>query len=208
MACHAEDHGFESRSIRNFINKNILLLNFRKILKKIKILIKFKIRFFILNFFFKKKFFFKNIFLCIFFKNKYKKKFFNKNYVILYLLKNNGNLYSCIRTCYIYNVIPVLNFIKKKKIYSYFNNIFFIKNIFFFIIYIKSKIIISLTNKSNIILKKIKIVIKFIIFIGNEKNSLSKKILKKSDILLKIKTYRKKSLNVNVVNGIILNYLK
>ncbi|WP_416044556.1 TrmH family RNA methyltransferase [Candidatus Carsonella ruddii] len=137
-----------------------------------------------------------------------RKKFFNKNYVVLFLLKNNGNLYSCIRTCYIYNIIPVLNYKKNKIINSYFNNILFIKNIYFFTKYIKNKIIISLTINSKTLLKKIVLKIKFIIFIGNEKKSLSKKILKKSDILLKINTYRKKSLNVNVVNGIILNFLK
>ncbi|WP_433927735.1 TrmH family RNA methyltransferase [Candidatus Carsonella ruddii] len=186
----------------------MLIYNFRKILKNLKKIIKLKIFFIICNIFFKKNFFFNFNIFCIFFKNKFKKKFFKKNFLILYLLNNNGNICSCIRTCYLYNIISVLNFKKKKLINSYFNNVLYIKNLFFFLRYMNNKILIGLTNKSNIFLKKIKIKINFIILIGNEKKSFQKKIFKKTDILLKIKTYRKKSLNVNVVNGIILNYLK
>ncbi|MFI4913505.1 MAG: hypothetical protein ACH6QR_00680 [Candidatus Carsonella ruddii] len=74
--------------------------------------------------------------------------------------------------------------------------------------YFKKKIFLALTIKACIFLKQIKKIKKFVLIIGNEKKSLIKKINFKIDIFLKIKNYRKKSLNVNVINGILLNYLK
>ncbi|MFI4870114.1 MAG: TrmH family RNA methyltransferase [Candidatus Carsonella ruddii] len=127
---------------------------------------------------------------------------------MLYYLKNNGNINACIRTCYIFNVISVVNFKKKKKITNIYDNIIYIKNFLFFSLFLKKKIFLALTIKAYIFLKKIKKIKKFILIIGNEKKSLIKKINNKIDIFLKIKTYRKKSLNTNVINGIILNYLK
>ncbi|MFI4878700.1 MAG: TrmH family RNA methyltransferase [Candidatus Carsonella ruddii] len=127
--------------------------------------------------------------------------------MILYYLKNNGNVNSCIRTCYTYNVVSVISF-KKKHVINLYNNIVYIKNFFFFLLFFKKKIFLALTTKAYIFLKKIKKIKKFVLVIGNEKKSLIKKINFKIDIFLKIKTYRKKSLNVNVVNGILLNYLR
>ncbi|MGK2912705.1 MAG: TrmH family RNA methyltransferase [Candidatus Carsonella ruddii] len=156
----------------------------------------------------KKNFFFKCIFFFLIFNLKIRKKFFNKNYVILYYLKNNGNINSCIRTCYVYNTIAVVNFKKQKYINNIYSNIIYIKNFLFFILFFKNKFFLALTIKAYILLKKIKKIKKFVLIIGNEKKSLIKKINFKIDIFLKIKTYRKKSLNVNVINGILLNYLK
>ncbi|XRA05479.1 MAG: TrmH family RNA methyltransferase [Candidatus Carsonella ruddii] len=160
------------------------------------------------NYFIKKKFFFKCNFFFLIFNLKIKKKFFNKNYVILYYLKNNGNINSCIRTCYIFNVISVVNLKKKKNVINIYNNIIYIKNFFFFYFFFKKKIFLALTIKAYIFLKKIKKIKKFVLIIGNEKKSLVKKNNFKIDIFLKIQTYRKKSLNVNAINGILLNYLK
>lgn len=209
LTCQVEDHEFESRSVRNIKNKIIIIIkNFRKLLKKIRFLIKLNYFFLISNFYIKKKIFFKCLVFFLYFNLKIKKQFLNKNYVILFFLNNNGNINSCIRTCYIFNVISVLKYSNKKKINSFFNNVLYVKNIFFFIIFFKNKFFIALTIKAFILLKKVKNKKKFLLFIGNEKKSLSKKIFLKMDILLKINTYRKKSLNVNVINGIILNYLK
>ncbi|XZR52651.1 MAG: hypothetical protein ACM3Q7_00340 [Candidatus Carsonella ruddii] len=183
----------------------MIIINFRKILKKIKSLIKLKKIFLLCNFFFKKKFFFKCKFFLIYIKNIFKKFFFIKNFVILYLLNNIGNINSCIRTNFLFNTISVLNKKIKLKINSYYNNIFLIKNLLFFLFFIKKKyIIINLSIKSFFFLKQINIKKFFSILIGNEKKSIKKKIFLKSDIILKIKTYCNKSLNVNVINGIFL----
>ncbi|MGK2931032.1 MAG: TrmH family RNA methyltransferase [Candidatus Carsonella ruddii] len=187
---------------------NIIIKNFRKSLKKIRNLIKLKFFFILSNLYIKKKFFFKCNSFFLFFHLTIKKNFLNKNYVVLYFLKNNGNINSCIRTCYVYNVISVVNFNIYIYINNIYNNIIYIKNFFFFTLFFKKKIFLALTIKSSIFLKKIKKIKKFILIIGNEKKSLIKKINSKIDIFLKIKTYRKKSLNVNVINGILLNYLK
>ncbi|BFI90880.1 TrmH family RNA methyltransferase [Candidatus Carsonella ruddii] len=187
----------------------MILINFRKILKKIKSLVIMKKKFLICNFFLKKKNFFKCKYFLIYIKNKFNSFFSLKNSVILYLLNNIGNINSCIRTNFLFNVISIVNNKKKKKINSFYNNIFFIKNLIFFLFFIKKNIIlISLTIKSTIFLKQILIKKKFSILIGNEKKSIKKKIILISDILLKIKTYCNKSLNVSVVNGIILYKIK
>ncbi|WGS66731.1 hypothetical protein MEJ65_00350 [Candidatus Carsonella ruddii] len=184
----------------------MIIINFRKILKKIKSLIKLKNFFLICNFFLKKKKFFKCNFFLIYIKNIIKNFFIIKNFVILYLLNNTGNINSCIRTNYLFNTISIINKKKKKKINSNYTNIFFIKNLNFFLYFIKKiTVLISLTIKSCFFLKQIIIKKNFSILIGNEKKSIKKKFFLKSDILLKIKTYCKKSLNVNVVNGILLN---
>ncbi|WMC19924.1 MAG: TrmH family RNA methyltransferase [Candidatus Carsonella ruddii] len=183
----------------------MIIINFRKILKKIKSIVKLKNFFFIFNFFIKKKCFFKFNGFLIYIKNLFKNFFFIKNFVILYLLKNIGNINSCIRTNYTFNINSVVNKKNKKKINSYYNNIFYIKNLFFFLYFIKKKyVLISLTIKSFFLLKQIKIKKNFSILIGNEKKSIKRNIFLKSDILLKIKTYCNKSLNVNVINGIFL----
>ncbi|MGK2916034.1 MAG: hypothetical protein ACSLEH_00285 [Candidatus Carsonella ruddii] len=160
------------------------------------------------NLYIKKNFFYKCKFFFLIFNLKIKKKFFNKNYVILYYLKNNGNINACIRTCYIFNVISVINLKKKKNIINIYNNIIYIKNFLFFSLFFKKKIFLALTIKAFIYLKKIKKIKKFVLIIGNEKKSLIKKNNYKVDIFLKIKTYRKKSLNTNVINSIVINYLK
>ncbi|WP_432782492.1 hypothetical protein V7Z35_00365 [Candidatus Carsonella ruddii] len=67
--------------------------------------------------------------------------------------------------------------------------------------------IIGLSINSNIDLKKINNNINFVIFIGNETKSFIKLFYKKFDLILKIETYCKKSLNVSVVNAITLHYL-
>ncbi|WMC19326.1 MAG: TrmH family RNA methyltransferase [Candidatus Carsonella ruddii] len=183
----------------------MIIINFRKILKKIKLLISLKIFFLICNTFLKKKKFFKCNFFFLYIKNIFNNFFLIKNFVILFLLNNIGNINSCIRTNYLFNVISVIKKKKKKKINSNYNNIFLIKNLNFFLFFIKKKnILISLTTKSFFFLKQIIIKNNFSILIGNEKKSIKKIFFLKSDILLKIKTYCKKSLNVNVVNGIIL----
>ncbi|MFI4883748.1 MAG: TrmH family RNA methyltransferase [Candidatus Carsonella ruddii] len=165
--------------------------------------------FFILsNLYIKKNFFFKCKFFFLIFNLKIRKKFFNNNYVVLYYLKNNGNINSCIRTCNIFNIISVVDFKKKKYIVNIYNNIIYIKNFLFFSLFFKKKVFLALTIKAYVFLKKIKKIKKFILIIGNEKKSLIKKINNKIDIFLKIKTYRKKSLNTSVINGIVLNYLK
>lgn len=197
LACHVEDHGFKSRSIR------MIFFNFRKILKILKKNIKNKFLFF--NKYFKKNFFYKFNLNFIFFYNKQSLKIKNNNFIILYFLKNIGNINSCIRTIKLFNSVSIIKLNIKNKIISCFNNVFFIKKISFFLFFIKKKkVLISLTTKSKNFLKKIKIKINFVLLIGNEKNSLKKKYFLKSDFLLKIKTYCKKSLNVNVVLGIIL----
>ncbi|AFP83915.1 TrmH family RNA methyltransferase [Candidatus Carsonella ruddii] len=187
----------------------MIIKNFRKILKKIKFLVKTKNFFLIFNFFFKKKKFFKSLFLFLYIKNNIIKKFFLKNFTILYLLKNIGNINVCVRTNYIFNSISIINYYYKKKINSFFNNIIYIKNIIFFLFFIKKKyILISLTTKAKLFFNNIKIKKKFAFLIGNEKKSIKKKILFNFDLLLKINTYCRKSLNVNVINGIFLfNFL-
>ncbi|WMC20521.1 MAG: hypothetical protein PNH44_00350 [Candidatus Carsonella ruddii] len=183
----------------------MIIINFRKILKKIKSVIKLKKKILICNFFIKKKFFFKFNNFLVYIKNIFKNFYFIKNFVILYLLNNIGNINACIRTNFTFNINSVVNEKNKKKINSYYNNIFYIKNLIFFLFFIKKKyVLISLTIKSYFFLKQIKIKKNFSILIGNEKKSIKKKFFLKSDILLKIKTYCNKSLNVNVINGIFL----
>ncbi|AFP84099.1 putative RNA methyltransferase, TrmH family [Candidatus Carsonella ruddii HT isolate Thao2000] len=183
----------------------MIIKNFRKILKKIKFLIKQKSFFLMFNIFFKKKKNFKSLSFFLYVKKIIKKKFLLKNFTILYLLKNIGNINVCVRTNYIFNTISIIKYCIKKKINSFYNNIIYIKNLLFFIIFIKKKFtLISLTIKSKIFLNKINIKTNFALLIGNEKKSIKKKILLLFDIILKINTYCKKSLNVNVVNGILL----
>ncbi|WP_432782729.1 TrmH family RNA methyltransferase [Candidatus Carsonella ruddii] len=151
---------------------------------------------------------YKNNNFFLYFENSFKKKIINKNFSILYFLKNNGNIHSCIRTCYLFKIISVIKKKNHKYINSYYQNIFFVKNIFFFLLYFKKKkLIIGLSINSNIDLKKINNNINFVIFIGNETKSFIKLFYKKFDLILKIETYCKKSLNVSVVNAITLHYL-
>ncbi|BCG49281.1 TrmH family RNA methyltransferase [Candidatus Carsonella ruddii] len=171
-------------------------------------IIKLNAFFILFNFFFKKKFLYKNNNFFLYFKNFFKKKIINKNFSILYFLKNNGNINSCIRTCHLFNIISVIKKKNHKHINSYYYNIFFVKNIFFFLLFFKKKkLIIGLSINSSISIKKINNNTNFIVFVGNEKKSFVRLFYKKFDLILKIETYCKKSLNVSVVNAISLHYL-
>ncbi|AFP83725.1 putative RNA methyltransferase, TrmH family [Candidatus Carsonella ruddii CS isolate Thao2000] len=122
----------------------------------------------------------------------------------MYFLKNYGNILSCIRTCFIFNVYCII----KKNIndsFINFNNFLKINKIYFFLKNNKKNyLLISLSIKSFLNILNFNLKQSVIILLGNEKNSLNKKFFLLSDIILKIKTYCKKSLNVNVVNGICL----
>ncbi|AFP84280.1 TrmH family RNA methyltransferase [Candidatus Carsonella ruddii] len=185
------------------------MFNFRKFLKNIKNIVKLNLNFLIVNSFYKKNEFYFNItnFFLIF--NNYNKFVFKKkNFLNIYLVKNYGNINSCIRTCYMFNVYVIIkNFFFKKFLINY-NNVIFIKNNIFLLKFIKkTNCIISLSINSDIVLNNFKITKNFLIIIGNEKYGIKNSIILYSDFILKINTYKNKSLNLSITNGIALYYL-
>ncbi|BAF35084.1 hypothetical protein CRP_053 [Candidatus Carsonella ruddii PV] len=123
----------------------------------------------------------------------------------MFLVKNFGNINSCIRTCYMFNVYVIIKNIYINSFVINYNNIIFIKNNILLLKFIKkTNCIVSLSISSYFVLNNFKLLKKFVIVIGNEKYGINNSIILHSDFILKIKSYRKKSLNLSIVSGITL----